>query len=728
MNMIFECFQPSTNDFINEVIADLLDFASIKDALKNGKDVATYTVATTPRAVELEHVEDGDYLSAGIVANTESANAKSFTASLRVSGKYADKAAELAGALADIVVADNTFAKVHIERPSYSDKTVYVSGSGETSVDIDLTVDKDYQTVLAVILAYGNADKAADLVAGIGNSPKLREVFDSMTVEEVFTALKVMSRNVSFEQMAASVGAGDIGNAAELERVFHVYLCAAGKALEKLDITGYTDKTMGQLRGECGRYTLTTSVKKHADVTKRGYTLDATGVAESVTLSVNIFGNEHVWGEWQYDEDGHWRECTACGAIEEKEPHVWGDWTVTKEATCTEEGEETRECTVCHKTETRVTEKIDHTWSDWKHDEESHWRECTVCGEITDKAAHEWGDWTVTKEATCIENGEETRTCSVCGEKQTRETEKVDHVWGEWKVTKEATCTEEGEETRECSVCGEKETRKIDKIDHTWSEWKHDADNHWRECTVCGEIADKAAHEWGDWTVTKEATCKDEGEKTRTCAVCGEKQTESIDKVAHKWGEWKVTKEATCTEDGERTRTCSVCQEEQKETIVKTGHSFGEWVVTKEPTCVDEGERTRSCSACGEKETEVIPATGKHTYGDEWKSDEDGHWHECTVCGVHSEKENHTYEWVIDKKATETEAGVKHEECSVCHHKRNENTQIPATKPSEPTEPTKPTVTPGTGDNMMEVWMLFLLASAALAAFAVLTASKKRSK
>ena len=834
VNMIFECFQPSTNDFINEVIADLLDFASIKDALKNGKDVATYTVATTPWAVELEHVEDGDYLSAGIVANTESANAKSFTASLRVSGKYADKAAELAGALADIVVADNTFAKVHIERPSYSDKTVYVSGSGETSVDIDLTVDKDYQTVLAVILAYGNADKAADLVAGIGNSPKLREVFDSMTVEEVFTALKVMSRNVSFEQMAASVGAGDIGNAAELERVFHVYLCAAGKALEKLDITGYTDKTMGQLRGECGRYTLTTSVKKHADVTKRGYTLDATGVAESVTLSVNIFGNEHVWGEWQYDEDGHWRECTACGAIEEKEPHVWGDWTVTKEATCTEEGEETRECTVCHKTETRVTEKIDHSWSDWKHDEESHWRECTVCGEITDKAAHEWGDWTVTKEATCVENGEETRecsvcgekqtretekvdhvwgdwtvtkeatcteegeethectvchktetrvtekidhswsdwkhdeeshwrecsvcgeitdkaahewgdwtvtkeatcvengeetrTCSVCGEKQTRETEKVDHVWGEWKVTKEATCTEEGEETRECSVCGEKETRKIDKIDHTWSDWKHDADNHWRECTVCGEITDKAAHEWGDWTVTKEATCKDEGEKTRTCAVCGEKQTESIDKVAHKWGEWKVTKEATCTEDGERTRTCSVCQEEQKETIVKTGHSFGEWVVTKEPTCVDEGERTRSCSACGEKETEVIPATGKHTYGDEWKSDEDGHWHECTVCGVHSEKENHTYEWVIDKKATETEAGVKHEECSVCHHKRNENTQIPATKPSDPTEPTKPTVTPGTGDNMMEVWTLFLLASAALAAFAVLTASKKRSK
>ena len=143
---------------------------------------------------------------------------------------------------------------------------------------------------------------------------------------------------------------------------------------------------------------------------------------------------------------------------------------------------------------------------------------------------------------------------------------------------------------------------------------------------------------------------------------------------------------------------------------------------------MDEGERTRTCSVCREKETEVIPATGEHTYGDEWKSDEDGHWHECTVCGAHSEKENHTYEWVIDKEATETEAGVKHEECSVCHHKRNENTQIPATKPSKPTEPTKPTVTPGTGDDTMMIWTLFLLASAALAVMAVLTASKKRSK
>jgi len=39
---------------------------------------------------------------------------------------------------------------------------------------------------------------------------------------------------------------------------------------------------------------------------------------------------------------------------------------------------------------------------------------------VTVEVGHHWGDWTVTKEATCTEDGEESRTCSVCGETETR--------------------------------------------------------------------------------------------------------------------------------------------------------------------------------------------------------------------------------------------------------------------------------------------------------------------
>lgn len=35
-------------------------------------------------------------------------------------------------------------------------------------------------------------------------------------------------------------------------------------------------------------------------------------------------------------------------------------------------------------------------------------------------------------------------------------------------------------------------------------------------------------HTWGDWTITKQATCGDAGMRTRTCTECGEKQSETI--------------------------------------------------------------------------------------------------------------------------------------------------------------------------------------------------------
>ncbi len=52
---------------------------------------------------------------------------------------------------------------------------------------------------------------------------------------------------------------------------------------------------------------------------------------------------------------------------------------------------------------------------------------CTVCGTVIRKATgHRWGSWTVTKTATAKEYGEETRQCSRCSEKETRQTPKLD--------------------------------------------------------------------------------------------------------------------------------------------------------------------------------------------------------------------------------------------------------------------------------------------------------------
>ena len=92
----------------------------------------------------------------------------------------------------------------------------------------------------------------------------------------------------------------------------------------------------------------------------------------------------------------------------------------------------------------------------------------------------------------------------------------------------------------------------------------------------------------------------------------------------------------------------------------------------------------------------------QHTYdGSPWYADTDSHWHQCTredcpdPSGSTKDKASHTFVWKVDKAATRTQTGLKHEECTVCHFKRNENTEIPvlsghspATKPDSGAENT----------------------------------------
>ena len=74
----------------------------------------------------------------------------------------------------------------------------------------------------------------------------------------------------------------------------------------------------------------------------------------------------------------------------------------------------------------------------------------------------------------------------------------------------------------------------------------------------------------------------------------------------------------------------------------------------------------------------------QHTYdGSPWYADTESHWHWCTDkdCpdqnGSTKDLARHTFVWKVDKAATRTQTGLKHEECTVCGFKRNENTVIP---------------------------------------------------
>ena len=87
----------------------------------------------------------------------------------------------------------------------------------------------------------------------------------------------------------------------------------------------------------------------------------------------------------------------------------------------------------------------------------------------------------------------------------------------------------------------------------------------------------------------------------------------------------------------------------------------------------------------------VKPYVGPHTHtyaGSPWYADAKSHWHWCTdsACpdpsGSTKDLASHTFVWKVDKAATETQTGLKHEECTVCSYKRSENTvidKLPAT-------------------------------------------------
>ena len=91
----------------------------------------------------------------------------------------------------------------------------------------------------------------------------------------------------------------------------------------------------------------------------------------------------------------------------------------------------------------------------------------------------------------------------------------------------------------------------------------------------------------------------------------------------------------------------------------------------------------------------------QHTYdGSTWYQDATSHWHQCTdkdcpnPSGSTKDQARHTFVWKVDKAATRTQTGLKHEECTVCHFKRNENTVIPVLSGSGTTTPG--TTIPGT--------------------------------
>ena len=213
--------------------------------------------------------------------------------------------------------------------------------------------------------------------------------------------------------------------------------------------------------------------------------------------------------------------------------------------------------------------------------------------------------------------------------------------------------------------------------------------------------------------------------------------TPAADGHTHKYGtEWKY----------DETNHWHECECGNKADI--TAHTFKQ-IIDKEATATEKGSKHEECTVCGYKKAAVdIPKidSHNHNYGTEWKYDSTNHWHECED-GNKADITAHNFKWIIDKEATATEKGSKHEECTVCGYKKtavdipaigfgnssddeaNKPTNTVSSESSSADQTNKPinTASPKTGntDNMI-LWIVLLVIGGGV--FSTATAVDRKKK
>ena len=222
---------------------------------------------------------------------------------------------------------------------------------------------------------------------------------------------------------------------------------AEGEEVRQCNTCGFEEtKTLAKTDHQWGEWNITTEpncttegeeVRQCKDcqetetkkLEKTAHVTEVVGVKESTCTTAGYSGDEVCKHCHTTVKKGHELEKTA---------HKWGEWKTTTSADCTHEGEETRQCSVCQKTESRTLAKTAHNTE--------------VVGAKTPSCTSEGY------------TGDE--VCKDCHAtiKEGHKLDKTAHQWSSWKTTTNPSYTSEGEEARQCSKCHQTETRKLNKI------------------------------------------------------------------------------------------------------------------------------------------------------------------------------------------------------------------------------------------------------------------------
>ena len=187
--------------------------------------------------------------------------------------------------------------------------------------------------------------------------------------------------------------------------------------------------------------------------------------------------------------------------------HLYTPGEITKQPTCTSEGERTYTCSRCGQTFTQSIGKLPHSLQTLEGKPATcadagltSSFKCSVCGEVIPPQeaipmlpAHTWDNGTVTTEPKC-KDGEITFKCTVCGATRTEQLV-ARHNYDNGVLTVAPTCGEYGQRVYTCKDCGETYYVLVapSADQHVFGPWVEETDQFFGhfQCQSCGQYFDK---------------------------------------------------------------------------------------------------------------------------------------------------------------------------------------------------------------------------------------------
>lgn len=341
------------DNFINELVEDLLDLEAIADSIRNSTSVGDYTFKTQAWGVTTKHVADGDYVTFGIEANPEITKTATFSLKFDTldNGSKTETLLAYLDELARIVVSkgetepeDYTRLIVDIAQPKRDGKTLVVAGGAEGFLSLDFSHREEYYVpMLAIALSYADPEAFDGLVEEMKavlnryniNDPHvfdeityldecaindelqaaLEAAIDQVTARDFFETLKKLAdkaydaagNRYDLEAIAAKVEFKlnerfSDERIAQLEKAYDVFVRGVNKVLTKIDSSTIIDKPLSSLKTDDGAYMIEGDLKTHnADASYRGYGVDVTLLESYAGIKIKLFAEDCLWGDANHD-------------------------------------------------------------------------------------------------------------------------------------------------------------------------------------------------------------------------------------------------------------------------------------------------------------------------------------------------------------------------------------------------------------------------------------------